>query len=238
MADTPKTAVTDADAVLVVLADDAAALDVCLGDNGALAGLGADTVVANISTVSPDTARRLADAGPDGRVLDAPVNGSPQMISDGMGWFLIGGSLPVITGVETLWTDLGAGYTHCGPVGTGATMKLVSNLWLITGVAALAEGIATARQHGIPDELLKSIIADSGVVSAASKIRTDSVMSSLHPGWFSPGLARKDVRLAIDLARQAGLAVRIGPAAEDLLTTTIDSGGDWPDFAAVIEALG
>jgi len=54
----------------------------------------------------------------------------------------------------------------------------------------------------------------------------------------SPALAsRKDLRLAIDLTEQAGVGVRIGPAAEALLTTAIDAGGQWPDFAAVIEAL-
>jgi 3-hydroxyisobutyrate dehydrogenase-like beta-hydroxyacid dehydrogenase len=50
-------------------------------------------------------------------------------------------------------------------------------------------------------------------------------------------LARKDLRLAIDLAEETGVGVRIGPAAEALLTTVIDAGGEWPDFAAVIEAL-
>jgi 3-hydroxyisobutyrate dehydrogenase len=238
VADTPKAAVTGADVVLVVLADDAAVLDVCLGADGALARLGSDAVFANVSTVSPDTARRLAEAGPEDRVLDSPVMGSPEMIASGLGWFLIGGPLPTVEAVATLWSDLGSGYTHCGTVGTGATMKLVSNLWLVTGVAALAEGIATARHHGISDELLKSVIADSGVVSAASKVRAESVMASSHPGWFSPVLARKDLRLAVDLAQQSGLGVRIGPATEGLLTTVIDAGGQWADFAAVIEALG
>ncbi|MGD0255144.1 MAG: NAD(P)-dependent oxidoreductase [Acidimicrobiales bacterium] len=233
----PKTAVIDVDAVLVVLADDAAVLDVCLGDDGVLASLGPAAVFANISTVSPDTARRLAEAGPDGRVLDSPVMGSPVQIASGLGGFLIGGPLSAISALDPLWSDLGAGYTHCGPVGTGATMKLVSNLLLITGVAALAEGIATARQHAIPDELLKNVLAHSFVVSPASKVRLESLIDNTHPGWFSPTLARKDLRLAIDLAERAGIGVRIGPAAEALLTTVIDAGGQWPDFAAVIEAL-
>jgi 3-hydroxyisobutyrate dehydrogenase-like beta-hydroxyacid dehydrogenase len=238
VAGSPKTAVTGADVVLVVLADDAAVLDVCLGDEGALAGIGPGAVFANVSTVSPGTSTQLAAAGPEERVLDSPVMGSPQMIADGLGWFLIGGPLPTIAAAGTLWSDLGSGYTHCGTVGAGATMKLVSNLWLITGVAALAEGIATARRHGIADELIRTVIADSGVVSAASKLRTESVMAGDHPGWFSPVLARKDLRLAVDLARQSGLGVRIGPAAERLLTAVVDADGAWPDFAAVIEALG
>jgi 3-hydroxyisobutyrate dehydrogenase-like beta-hydroxyacid dehydrogenase len=117
-------------------------------------------------------------------------------------------------------------------------MKLVSNLLLITGVTALAEGIVTARKNGISDELLKGVLADTLVVSPASKVRLESLFDNSHPGWFSPSLARKDVRLAIDLAEQAGVEVRVGPATEALLTMVIEAGGQWPDFAAVIEALG
>jgi 3-hydroxyisobutyrate dehydrogenase len=235
--ETSTTATAGADAVLVVLADDAAVLDVCVGDDGALASLGPDAVLAIVSTVSPETARRLAELGPEGRVLDAPVMGSPLMIAGGLARFLIGGPDSAITAIEPLWNDLGSGYTHCGSVGTGATMKILANSLLITGVASLAEVIATARHLGIPDEFLRSLLADSPVVSVASNLRLDSLLDATHPGWFSPALARKDLRLALDLAEETGVGVRIGPAAEALLTTVIDSGGEWPDFAAVIEAL-
>jgi 3-hydroxyisobutyrate dehydrogenase-like beta-hydroxyacid dehydrogenase len=113
----------------------------------------------------------------------------------------------------------------------------LANSLLITGVASLAEVIATARQQGIPDEFLRTLLADSPVVSVASNLRLDSLLDATHPGWFSPALARKDLRLAIGLAEETGVGVRIGPAAEALLTDVIDQGREWPDFAAVIEAL-
>jgi 3-hydroxyisobutyrate dehydrogenase len=236
-AKTPALAAAGADAVLVVLADDEAVLDVCLGDSGVLASLEPNAVFANVSTVSPETARHLAELGPEGRVLDAPVMGSPAMIAGGLGRFLIGGPTTAISAVEPLWNDLGSGYTHCGQAGTGATMKILANSLLITGVASLAEAIATARQQAVPDEFLRSLLADSPVVSLASNLRLDSLLDPTHPGWFSPALARKDIRLAIDLADESGVGVRIGPATDALLTTVIDAGGEWPDFAAVIEAL-
>jgi 3-hydroxyisobutyrate dehydrogenase-like beta-hydroxyacid dehydrogenase len=236
-ADTSAAAAAGADVVLVVLADDEAVLDVCLDDGGVLASLEPDAVFANVSTVSPETARRLAELGPEGRVLDAPVMGSPAMIAGGLGRFLIGGPATAISAIEPLWDDLGSGYMHCGSAGTGATMKILANSLLITGVASLAEAIATARQQAVPDEFLRTILADSPVVSLASNLRLDSLLDPTHPGWFSPALARKDIRLAIDLAEESGVGVRIGPATDALLTTVIDAGGEWPDFAAVIEAL-
>jgi 3-hydroxyisobutyrate dehydrogenase-like beta-hydroxyacid dehydrogenase len=236
-AGSPGEAAARADAVLVVLADDAAVLDVCLGAEGVLASLGPSAVCANVSTVAPSTVRRLADAGPEARVLDSPVMGSPTVVAAGHGSFLIGGSTAAIAAVEPLWTDLGSGYTHCGPNGTGAVMKIVQNLLLIAGVAALAEGIVTARENGLPAELIERVMAESGTVSPAGKARLASLFDPSHPGWFSPVLARKDIRLAVGLAEQAGIPARIGPATETLLTTLVDAGGHWPDFAAVIEAL-
>jgi 3-hydroxyisobutyrate dehydrogenase len=236
-APTVSEAVGGAEVVLVVVADDDALRQVCLGDDGALAAMGPDAVLANLSTVAPGTIRQLAEAGPEGRVLDAPVLGSPAMVADGGARFFLGGPVATIEALGPLWDDLGSGATRCGPVGAGATMKVVSNLLLIAGVAALAEGIATARSHGIPDGVVRQVLATSPVVSLAGAVRLDSLMDAAHPGWFSPALARKDVRLAVALAGETGIDVRIGPATEALLTTVADTGREWPDFTAVIEAL-
>lgn len=230
-------AVAHADVTLVVLADDDAVLDVCIGIDGALASVAKGAVLVNISTVSPATARELAAAGPEGAVLDAPVMGAPAAVAKGGGRFLIGGPLETVRRLDQLWSDLGAGYTHCGVAGSGAVLKLLSNLQLMIGVAALAEAVATARSNGIDDDLLKTVFADSFVVSEASKLRLDSVLSADHPGWFGPALARKDVRLAVGLAQSKGIPVRLGPAVENLLTTVIEDGTDWPDFSSVIEGL-
>jgi 3-hydroxyisobutyrate dehydrogenase-like beta-hydroxyacid dehydrogenase len=236
-AHSPKDAAVGSNVVLMVLADDDAVLSVCLGEDGVLRSLPAGATLAIVSTVSPDTVRRVAGAAPEGSVLDAPVMGSPTAIVAGGGNFLIGGPLASVAGLGSLWSELGAGYQHCGPVGSGATMKIVSNLLLITGVAALAEAIATARHHGIPDELLKALFAESFVVSPASKVRLESLFDEEHPGWFTPALARKDVRLAVSLADQARIGTRIGPATDLLLSTVVESEYAWPDFSAVIEAL-
>jgi 3-hydroxyisobutyrate dehydrogenase len=230
-------AASRAELILVVLSDDAAVLDVCLGIDGAMAAMSRGAMLANLSTVSPDTARELATAGPAGAVLDAPVVGAPAAVESGNARFLIGGPADTVRRLDPVWADLGAGYTYCGPAGNGAVIKLMTNLQLVIGVTAYAEAIATARRNGIDDELLRTVFAESPVTSPTTRMRMDSVLSEDHPGWFGPELARKDVRLAVRLAEQQGVPVRLGPAVENLLTTVIEAGGQWPDFAAVIEAL-
>lgn len=236
-ADSPAAAASDADVVLVVLTDDGAVEAVCLGDDGVVSGMAGHTVLANVSTVSPALARRLADAGPEGRVLDLPVLGSPDAVRGGKGRFLVGGPGPALATIEPILADLGASTIHCGPSGTGAVMKLVCNLLLVTGVAAVAEGVSIARGQGIGDDMIRTVLGDAPVVSPASRQRLEPVLDADHQGWFGPALARKDVRLAVELARQSGAEVRLGPAADELLTAVIERGRDWPDLAAVIEAF-
>lgn len=230
-------AVAHADVVLLVVADDEAALDVCIGINGALASMTGGAVLANVSTVSPETARLLAEDGPLDAVLDAPVLGAPAAVAAGTARFLIGGAAETVLRLHDLWQDLGSGYVHCGPAGTGAVLKLLSNLQLMIGVAAFAEAAATARAHGIGDDLLRQVFAESPVLSGATRQRLDSVLDAGHPGWFAPALARKDVRLAIELAQRRGVPVQVGPATEALLAKVVEDGGDWADVTAVIEAL-
>jgi 3-hydroxyisobutyrate dehydrogenase-like beta-hydroxyacid dehydrogenase len=162
--------------------------------------------------------------------------GSPQAVAAGLGRFLIGGPAEAIEAVAALWGDLGSGYLRCGPSGSGATMKLLSNLLLITGVAALAEAIAIARRQAVSDELVRAVFAESPVVSPTSRLRLENLLDSGHPGWFPPALARKDLALARELGERGGVPARMAPAAEELLTSVIDSGMKWPDFSAVIEA--
>ena len=237
-AETPERAAADSDVTLIVVADDDAVLSVCRGADGVLDALPSEAVVVIVSTVAPETVRHLAEIGPGGRVLDAPVMGSPSAVAAGKGSFLVGGPQPTVSSLDSLWSDLGSGYTYCGEVGSGATMKIVSNLLLITGVAALAEAIATARGQGIPDELLKGISPTA--LLSAPRARCDSTACSTqsHPGWFTPALARKDVRLAVGLADgdRAPACVSARPPRHSC-RPLIDANDSWPDFTAVIEAL-
>src|SRR6266568_1667037 len=156
-AKTVSDAVARADVTLVVVTDDEATLDICLGIDGALASVAKGALLVNLSTVSPEAARELAEAGPANSVLDAPVIGSPTMVSQGAGRFLIGGPTETVRRLDPLWSDIGNGYVHCGPAGSGAAMKLMCNLQIIVGVVAFAEAVGTARAAGIDDALLRRV---------------------------------------------------------------------------------
>jgi 3-hydroxyisobutyrate dehydrogenase-like beta-hydroxyacid dehydrogenase len=245
-------AIAGAEVTLVAVTDDAALEELCLGESGILSWLSPEGILSNVSTVAPSTMRLLAEAGPPGRVLESPVMGAPAAVGRGEGQFYLGGPADVVDRLRPLWEDLGSDYVHCGPVGAAAAMKIVSNLQLMVGVTALAEAIVVARRHGLSDDRLRTVFSKSPVVSPASRARLDSLLSEEHPGWFDPAMARKDLRLALDLAAEGGVTLRLTPAVEELLGRLVeqevgvrraDHGPSatgavgWPDFSAVIEAL-
>lgn len=241
-ATTPADAADGADVVLAIVTDDAAALQVCQGEGSdadpataITAGMSDRALLASASTVSPAAARRIAQGGPDGRVFDTPILGAPTAVRQGKGRFLVGGPEDRYADLRPLLQSLCAEAVHCGPAGSGAAMKLACNLLLISGVTAVAEAIAVARSQGLDEAHITAALDGSLVMSPAMSLRLDALLDPQHPGWFGPALARKDVRLFSELAEQAGLDARIGPAATALLDKVAD--GDWPDFAAVIEAV-
>jgi 3-hydroxyisobutyrate dehydrogenase-like beta-hydroxyacid dehydrogenase len=93
-----------------------AVLSVCLGEHGAIGSFPPGAILAIVSTVAPDTIHRLTDIGPEDRVLESPVMGSSPS-NRRHGEIPDRGSTPTVSSLDALWSDLGAGYTHCGRAG-------------------------------------------------------------------------------------------------------------------------
>ncbi|MFC0848513.1 NAD(P)-dependent oxidoreductase [Streptomyces noboritoensis] len=181
---TPADAVRDADVVITMLADPAAALAVA---DAMLPALRAGTTWIDTSTVGPDTVRELASRLPDGvALIDAPVMGSVDRAATGELLILAGGDTEPVAGVLA---ELGS-VTRCGEVGTGASLKLVLISAVIGGVALVAESLRLAAALGLPDSLVRTSLAASpmgGLVGRA--FATEA--------YFPVELAAKDVALAV-----------------------------------------
>jgi len=168
-----------------VVADDDAVLDICLGIDGALASVAKGAVLANVSR-STRKPRATGRRRPGRRGAGHPVLGGPTAVEQGAPDSLIGGPTETVRRLDPLWADLAQTYVYCGSAGAGATMKLMSNLQLIVGVAAAAEAIATARADGLADDLIATVFAGSPVVSPAAGNALTRCWTPKHPGWFSP----------------------------------------------------
>ncbi|MBV9279102.1 MAG: NAD(P)-dependent oxidoreductase, partial [Chloroflexi bacterium] len=188
-------AVAGSDVVLTLLANDAAVKEVCLGEGNALAHLGPGAVLADMSTVHPDTSRALAAAASGGRFVEAPILGGPEAFASGKARLLLGGPEGVVHGLGRLWSDLAAASVYTGPNGTAATLKLLSNLILVGSTELLMEAVVTAQASGIDDGTLREVFGQSPAVAPGVQARLEDILGGDHRGWWTLELADKDMTL-------------------------------------------
>ncbi|MEV7419492.1 NAD(P)-dependent oxidoreductase [Streptomyces sp. NPDC089919] len=185
VAATPAEAVRDADLVITMLADPAAALAVA---DALVPALRPGVHWIDTSTVGPDTVRELAGRLPEGVTLtDAPVMGSVDRAATGDLWVLAGGPRP--EPVATVLARLGQ-VTDCGPdTGAGAALKLVLINAVIGGVALTVEALRLGRALGLPEDLVRTELGKGPLAGALARTFAEGA-------HFPVELAAKDVSLA------------------------------------------
>jgi len=175
-----------------------------------------------------------------GRLLASPILGSPSAVVSGQAGYLIGGPGDLYRRLQPAYDVLAEQERRVylgedAPVAT--TLKLLSNYLLMSGVATLAEAVATAQAVGLPDDLIRGFLGQLPLVAPALRNRLDDIVSGDHEGWFSTTLGAKDVRLAEDLARSHGVRLPLAEAVKRRFEEASAQGWADADIAAVVELL-
>ena len=203
VAPTPREAVREADVVLVSLADDAAVTAAYGGPDGLVAGLAAGQVVADTSTVDPETLRGLEAAvvAAGAALLDTPVSGSVSTVEAGALLVMAGGDASALERARPALEAIASRIVHLGPLGAGATMKLVVNAMVHALNGALAEALVLAEKAGLDRARAYDVIAASAVGAPFVAYKRDAYLSPEGtPVAFALNLVAKDLALADALA--------------------------------------
>ena len=236
IAPTPRDAASAADVVIVSLADDAALRDAYLGPDGLVAGLGAGTVVADTSTVDPATIRALGDdvARVGATLIDTPVSGSVSSVQSGKLLVMAGGDEAALARAQPVLAAFAGRVISLGPLGSGATMKLVVNSMVHGLNAALAEALVLAEKAGVVRSAAYEVIASSAVAApfvlykrAAYENPDDT------PVAFALDLVAKDLDLAATLAARVGADVPQLVTNRAVVQRAIDAGLGRADLSAL-----
>ena len=169
-ATSPEDAAIDADAVVTMVADDAASREVWLTRDGAAATMKAGTIAIECSTVSHrhalDMARELRGRGLI--YIDSPVTGLPDAAAAGKLTLLVGAEPADLERARPYLDPIGTTIRHFGAVGTGTVYKLINNLMGAIQIAGLAEGLAIAEQAGLDMKLVLEAV-QTGVAAPARR---------------------------------------------------------------------
>jgi len=235
---TPREVAETAEVVITSLPDDRVLDAVASGPDGILAGLDAETIWVDMSTVSPRASRELA-----GRVhalgaamLDAPVSGSVPQVQAGTLTIMVGGSKEAYTRVEPILRELGTP-AHIGENGQGLVLKLAINISLAVQMLAFAEGLLLAERGGIDPSTAADVMAGSPIGSPMLKARLPLILELPDEAWFDIGLMQKDIVLALEAARELGVPLPSAAAADEMLTLARAHGHEHHDLAALFQTL-
>jgi 3-hydroxyisobutyrate dehydrogenase-like beta-hydroxyacid dehydrogenase len=236
--DTPRQVAEAADIVFTSVPDDGVLELVASGADGILAGLAADKLWVDMSTVSPRASRELAERVHvlGAAMLDAPVSGSVPQVQAGTLTIMVGGDEQAYARVEPLLRELGTP-THIGENGQGLVLKLAINISLAVQMLAFAEGLLLAERAGVDRKLAVDVITQSPIGSPMLKARADLVFDLPEEAWFDVRLMQKDIVLALDAARELHVPLPSAAAADELLTVARALGYERRDLASLFEVL-
>ena len=231
----PREVAEQADVLIMIVSDPSAVEEILWGADGALGGFRRGSVLIDSSTISPELARRAAAACSERGVdfLDAPVTGGTWGAEKGELIFMIGGQAEVLERVKPVLEAVGKRFFLLGPNGAGQTVKLAMNLILALQVEALAEAVALVTAAGVPGERLVEVMQSSMARSGVLDVKAPLILKGEFPASFPLRLMHKDVRLALELAKEKGVTLPAGAAAYATYSSVKDASKDDPDFAAV-----
>ena len=202
-ATSPEDAAIDADAVVTMVADDAASRAVWLTKDGAAATMKAGTIAIECSTVSYEHALELARQLRERGLIyiDSPVTGLPDAAASGKLTLLVGAEPADLERARPYLVPLAATIRHFGAVGSGTVYKLINNLMGAIQIAGIAEGLAIAEQAGLDMKLVLEAI-ETGVAASPQVIRHSKRMAArdFSGATFTASLRHKDAAYAVALA--------------------------------------
>lgn len=237
--ETPRDVAAVADVIFSMVIDDNALRAVTSGPDGILAGLAERKIYVDMSTVSPETSRSLAEQVRllGARMLDAPVSGGAPQAEEGSLTIMVGGDEQAFRLVEPLLLELARTVRHIGANGQALVLKLATNISLAVQILALSEGALIAERAGISRALALDVMTNSVIGSPALKARAPLLLEPGRPGWFDMRMMHKDLQLALDTARRLSVPAPSATATDEVLSTARELGYDHRDIAALIEVL-
>lgn len=243
LANSPREVAAGSDLLITIVSDPPALEGVLWGgpasgsDAGALGALRPGSIYIDSSTVSPVLARKIAGACAERQIafLDAPVTGGTWGAEKGELVFMVGGDAQVLKGVEPILGVMGRRWFHLGPNGAGQTIKLAMNLILALEVDALAEALALVTAAGLQGEGLVEVMQSSMARAGVLDVKAPLLLKGEYPPSFPLRLMHKDMGLALDLAKEAGVTLPAAAAAYSTYSAVKAAAKEDLDYAAVMK---
>jgi 3-hydroxyisobutyrate dehydrogenase len=203
-AESPKEAAEGAEIIITMVSDTPDVEEVVLGTNGVIHGAPQGAIVIDMSTISPAATRQMAEElGKKGiSMLDAPVSGGPEGAQNGTLAIMVGGDAADFKKALPILEIMGKTVTHVGPIGAGQITKAINQIIISGTYLTVAEGLTLGIKAGLDMHKVIDAISGGAASSWVLHNRGVNVVNNTYPLGFRVRLHHKDLRIALDTARE------------------------------------
>ncbi len=236
---TPAAAAADADIVIICVSDTPDVETIVLGPDGIITKARPGTIVVDMSTISPSATRKMATILADKkiRMIDAPVSGGSEGARNGTLAIMAGGNAADIDQVRPILEAMGKTITHVGPIGSGQLTKAINQVIIAANYLAVAEGITLGLKAGLDMDKVVAAIAGGAAGSWVLDNRSTFMIDNEYPLGFRVRLHAKDLKIALDAARDLGVALPVAALVDQIESGLIGRGFGDEDVSAVARTL-
>jgi len=237
LAATPRQAAAASDAVISMLADDAALQSVAYGEDGLIAGLAVKALHISMSTIAVATADRITQdhAAHGQRFISAPVLGRPEAAAAAKLFILAAGAEADLQTAAPIFSAVGQRVFELGTnPGAANLVKLCCNFMLLAAVEAMGEAMTLAEKGGVQRAQLLEVL--TGSLFDAPPYKNYGAMlaeGKFRPAGFAAPLGLKDMRLAAQAADTLRVPMPLLGILRDHLLQTIAVEGEDIDWSAI-----
>lgn len=236
VATTPSEMAARCEAAITSVPDAPQVAEALFGERGLAAGAAPGLLHIDMSTIAASSARdfhaRLSASGIAS--LDAPVSGGPARAADGTLTIMVGGEQDDFERALPLLSALGSHIVRVGGPGAGQVVKLTNQLMISMIMVANAEALSLGVKAGVPlATLLEVIGTSSGSNYLMQNWMTRTLFTGDTSGGFALDLLLKDLRAALQSARELGVPTFGGSLAEQLYTLARAEHGGRGDYSVV-----
>ena len=233
-------AVARAAEVIILMVPDTPDVEAVLfGAEGVAAGLAAGKLVIDMSSISPtatkDYAARVNALGAD--YLDAPVSGGEVGARQATLTIMVGGPEAAFERAKPLFEAMGKNITLVGPNGAGQTAKVANQIIVALTIEAVSEALVFAAKAGADPAKVRQAITGGLATSRILELHGERMIKRTFAPGFRIVLHQKDLALALQSAKELGVALPNTANTQQLFSAAVAQGHGQLDHSGLVKAL-
>ncbi len=239
MAETPREAADGAEFVLACVGNDDDLRSVCLGDDGAFAGMGRGAIFVDHTTVSAKVTSELYAAGQDIGVsfVDAPVSGGQAGAENGQLVVMCGGDAAAYEQAEPMINAFAKKCVRLGESGAGQLTKMVNQICIAGLVQGLSEGLHFAQKAGLDGRAVVDVIGGGAAGSWQMVNRYETMLDDAWNHGFAVDWMRKDLGICLSTADEVGASLPVTALVDQFYKDVQKMGGGRWDTSSLFKRL-